>query len=181
MSFEILRLQIWLGRVDKNNTLVWWNKSGDLPFSCIIPELLATEELCVLFGLGNCGILCYSTGSGASPSGKACKLKWTVVFLVKITSVFGKGHDTSWSVKEQLFLKTSWSQAAGEEKKTCQALVWMKPLGKSWCLCCLWGQSVQKRNRSRNGPRQTGRCARYTWDVLPYWSNSAPRFISLTF
>lgn len=39
-----------------------------------------------------------------------------------------------WPVKQQLFLKTSCGRAAGLEEERCQALVWMKPLGKGWSL-----------------------------------------------
>lgn len=74
---------------------------------------------------------------GAPPSGRARELKGTMVFLAKSTNIYGKGHDMSWPVNQQLFLKTSCRRAAGLEEERCQALAWMKPLGKGWSLCCL--------------------------------------------
>jgi len=60
-----------------------------------------------------------------------------MVFLAKSTEVYGKGHDMSWSVKQQLLLKTLCRRAAGLEEEHCQALAWMKPPGKGWSLCCV--------------------------------------------
>lgn len=40
-----------------------------------------------------------------------------MVFLVKSRNVFGKGHDTSRPVKDQLFLKTSCRRADGQQEE----------------------------------------------------------------
>lgn len=179
----ILWLQIRLGGVDKDNTLVWWNKSGDLPFSYVIPELLASEA-CSVFFLGLATVVSSATALGW------CFSLWEGMQAGRDCGIFSKDHKCIWEGSRHELLceraavsQDIMSQAAGEEEKTCQALVWMKPLGKRWSLGCLWGRSVQKRNKhkSRNGLRQTGGCVRCTWDVLPFWSNSAPHFISLTF
>lgn len=101
---------------------------------------------------------------GAPPSSTARELKGAVVFLAKNTSVYGKGHDMTWPVKQQLFLKTLCRRAAGLQENRCQALAWIKPLGKGRSLVSL-RTSVRDKNKLKGWscPKQQA-----NWNFLLY-------------